>query len=67
MAGLRRHPGATRRSLLDRHNRRFRGGVPFALAAFVLVLLLPELPLRDTSHVGGSLSELQRWLDAPLR
>lgn len=29
-------------------------GVPIALVAFVLMLLLPELPLRETRNVGGA-------------
>ena len=35
----------------------FLAAVPFAIVAFVVVLLLPELPLRDKSHVGPALSE----------
>lgn len=37
----------------------FLAAVPFALAAFVVVLLLPELPLRDHAHVvsGGPVVE----------
>ncbi len=35
----------------------FLAAVPFAIAAFVVVLLLPELPLRDSSHVGAALVE----------
>jgi EmrB/QacA subfamily drug resistance transporter len=31
----------------------FLAAVPFAIVAFVVVLLLPELPLRISSHVGG--------------
>jgi EmrB/QacA subfamily drug resistance transporter len=31
----------------------FLAAVPFALAAFLVVLLLPELPLREQSHVGN--------------
>lgn len=31
----------------------FAIAVPFTLVALVLVLLLPELPLRDTAHVGA--------------
>ena len=31
----------------------FLAAVPFALAAFLVVLLLPELPLREQSHVGS--------------
>ena len=30
----------------------FAIAVPFALAALLLVIFLPELPLRDTAHVG---------------
>lgn len=36
----------------------FLVGIPFALAALVLVIWLPELPLRDTAHVGGAPAEL---------
>lgn len=32
--------------------------VPFTLIALAIVLFLPELPLRDTVHVGGAPSEL---------
>jgi hypothetical protein len=31
----------------------FLAAVPFAIVAFVVVLLLPELPLRSSSHVMG--------------
>jgi hypothetical protein len=31
----------------------FAVGIPFAIVAFVLVLVLPELPLRETAHVGA--------------
>jgi EmrB/QacA subfamily drug resistance transporter len=32
----------------------FLVGIPFALLAFVLMLLLPEHPLRETRHVGSA-------------
>lgn len=32
----------------------FATAIPFVLIAFVLVLLLPELPLRATAHIGSS-------------
>ena len=35
----------------------FLAAVPFAIAAFVVILLLPELPLREHSHVGPALGE----------
>ena len=35
----------------------FLAAVPFAIVAFVVVLLLPELPLRSSSHVGPALAE----------
>jgi len=39
----------------------FLAAIPFALAAFFVVLLLPELPLREHSHVvGGNLDEEAR-------
>ncbi|HLT95152.1 MAG TPA: MDR family MFS transporter [Acidimicrobiia bacterium] len=31
----------------------FTAAIPFAIVAFFLVLALPELPLRDTAHVGA--------------
>ncbi|MBI5157586.1 MAG: MFS transporter [Acidimicrobiia bacterium] len=31
----------------------FAVGIPFAIAAFALVLVMPELPLRETAHVGA--------------
>jgi len=31
----------------------FAVGIPFAVAAFALVLVMPELPLRETAHVGA--------------
>lgn len=36
----------------------FLVGLPFAIVAFGLALLIPELPLRDTAHVGGAPTEL---------
>ena len=35
----------------------FLAAVPFAAVAFVVILLLPELPLRENSHVGPALGE----------
>jgi hypothetical protein len=35
----------------------FLAAVPFAIVAFVVVLLLPELPLRSSSHVGPAMAE----------
>lgn len=35
----------------------FAAAVPFALLALALVIFLPELPLRDTAHVGAGESE----------
>jgi hypothetical protein len=32
----------------------FLWAVPFALAGLVIVLLMPELPLRDTAHIGSN-------------
>jgi hypothetical protein len=37
--------------------RAFIFAVPFALLAFVLTLLLPELPLRKVAHVGAAAVE----------
>jgi hypothetical protein len=31
----------------------FAIALPFTLIALVLVIVLPELPLRDTAHVGA--------------
>jgi hypothetical protein len=36
----------------------FAVAIPFAVVALLLVLFLPELPLRDTVHVGSSTPEL---------
>lgn len=36
----------------------FLVGIPFALTALVLVLLLPELPLRDTPHLTSRAAEI---------
>lgn len=36
----------------------FAVAIPFAVVALLLVLFLPELPLRDTVHVGGSAPEV---------
>ena len=32
----------------------FLWAVPFALVGLVLVILVPELPLRDTAHIGSN-------------
>ncbi|HKY48651.1 MAG TPA: MDR family MFS transporter [Acidimicrobiia bacterium] len=37
----------------------FLAAVPFAVVAFVVVLLLPELPLRDRSHLVGGGADAQ--------
>jgi predicted MFS family arabinose efflux permease len=36
----------------------FAVAIPFTLIALALVVFLPELPLRDTVHVGGSSPEI---------
>jgi hypothetical protein len=37
----------------------FLAAVPVAALAFVVVLFLKELPLRDTNNLGGEEQELQ--------
>lgn len=32
----------------------FLWAIPFAVVAFLLVLGIPELPLRDTAHIGAA-------------
>ena len=34
----------------------FAVGVPFAIASLALVLVMPELPLRETAHVGAKVA-----------
>ena len=41
-------------SFSDAITRVFTVGIPFAVVAFAMVLILPELPLRETAHVGAS-------------
>jgi EmrB/QacA subfamily drug resistance transporter len=41
-------------SFSDAITRVFTVGIPFAVVAFAMVLILPELPLRETAHVGAA-------------
>ena len=54
-------PAGTRDAVVDAFSgsitTSFAIAVPFALAALLLVAFLPELPLRDTAHVGGGEAE----------
>jgi predicted MFS family arabinose efflux permease len=54
-------PAGTRESVMDAFSgaitMSFAIAVPFALAALLLVVFLPELPLRDTAHVGAGESD----------
>jgi hypothetical protein len=49
-------PAATREAVVDAFSgsitTSFAIAVPFALAALLLVVFLPELPLRESAHVG---------------
>src|SRR5690606_17098085 len=55
-AALAQLPDAVRTSVVEAFSVAitdvFTVAIPFGLAALVLVLVLPELPLRDTAHVG---------------
>jgi EmrB/QacA subfamily drug resistance transporter len=55
---LRALPGAVLHPLLEAFARSYQvvyhWAIPFAVATLLLALLLPEAPLRTTSHVGSS-------------
>ena len=50
-------PAGTREAVVDAFSgaitTSFAIAVPIALVALLLVVFLPELPLRDTAHVGA--------------
>ena len=54
---LRALPGPIVHALLEAFSRSFqvvyRWAIPFAIATFLLALMLPEAPLRTSAHVGG--------------
>jgi predicted MFS family arabinose efflux permease len=54
---LRALPGPIVHAVLEAFSRSYqvvyRWAIPFAVATFLLALLLPEAPLRTSAHVGG--------------
>ena len=61
-AAIAQLPPALRQPLVEALSASITGvfavAIPFAVVALLLVLFLPELPLRDTVHVGSSTPEL---------
>jgi hypothetical protein len=54
-------PAGTREAVVDAFSgsitMSFAIAVPFALTALLLVVFLPELPLRESAHVGAGEAE----------